>query len=258
MQTVLDKGYTILGCCGLWAVVKCGMRLNKYIAMAGAASRRKADELIAAGKVRVDGEVVTRPGSDVAEGQVVSVDGKELVPAAKKLYYILNKPKGYITTTADEKGRPTVTELLTDVPERLFPVGRLDGPTTGLLILTNDGDFAYKLAHPKHEILKTYRAHVQGALSKEKIARLRKGVDVGGYVTAPAYVEVLKQGAKTAIVEIRLHEGKNRQVRKMFAAVGCRVTELERTSVGSVRLGYLKPGHIRKMTRQEIEMMLGE
>jgi len=234
------------------------MRLNKYIAMTGAASRRKADELIAAGKVRIGGKVVKTPGTDVAEGQAVSVDGRELAPAGKKLYYVLNKPKGYITTTADERGRPTVTELMAEVPERLFPVGRLDGPTTGLLIMTNDGGFAYRLAHPKHEILKTYRAEVSGPLSKEKIARLRKGVDIGGYVTAPAYVEVMKQGPKTATVEIRIGEGKNRQVRKMFAAVGCRVEELERIAIGGVRLGYLKPGHIRKMKRQEIEMLLCE
>jgi len=234
------------------------MRLNKYIAMTGAASRRKADELIAAGKVRIDGKVVTTPGVDVAAGQQVSVDGRELIPVSKKLYYILNKPKGYITTTSDEKDRPTVIELLKDIPERVFPVGRLDGPTTGLLILTNDGEFAYKLAHPKHEVSKTYRATVRGVVSKEKLAKLRRGVDIGGYVTSPAYVEIIKQNANSAIAEIRLGEGKNRQVRKMFAAVGCRVTELERIAVGGVRLGHLKPGHIRKMTRAEIEMLLGE
>ena len=226
--------------------------------MSGAASRRKADELIAAGKVKVGGKVVTAPGTDVAEGQSVSVDGKEIAPAAKKLYYILNKPKGYITTTADEKDRPTVMELLKDVPERVFPVGRLDGATTGLLILTNDGEFAYRLAHPKHETLKTYRAAVRGVLSREKLAKLKRGVDIGGYVTAPAHVELIKQGANSALVEIRLGEGKNRQVRKMFAAVGCRVTELERTAVGGVRLGRLKQGHIRKMTRAEIEILRGE
>jgi len=234
------------------------MRLNRYIAMSGETSRRKADALIAAGKVQVDGKAVTAPGMDIAEGQRVSVNGREVTPAAKKLYFVLNKPKGYITTTSDEKDRPTIMELLKDVPERVFPVGRLDGPTTGLLILTNDGDFAYKLAHPKHEIVKTYRAQVSGALSKEKLAKLRKGVDIGGYVTAPAWVEIVKQGANSAVVEIRIGEGKNRQVRKMFAAVGCRVTELERTAIGGVRLGYLKQGHIRKMTRSEIEMLLNE
>jgi len=234
------------------------MRLNKYIAMAGVASRRKADELIAAGKVKIDGRVIRAPGVDVPEGQRVVVDGKELIPAAKKLYYILNKPKGYITTTSDEKGRPTVMELLKDVPERLFPVGRLDGPTTGLLIMTNDGEFAYKLAHPKHDVIKTYRALVRGVLSKEKLAKLRKGIDLDGYRTNPAHVEIVKQAQNSALVEIRISEGRNRQVRKMFAAVGCRVTELERTAIGSVRLGFLKQGHIRKMTRQEIDTLLGK
>jgi len=234
------------------------MRLNKYIAMAGVASRRKADELIAAGKVKVGGKVVTTPGVDVAGGQKVSVDGRELRIAVNKLYYILNKPKGYITTTSDEKDRPTIMELINDIPERVFPVGRLDGPTTGLLILTNDGEFAYKLAHPKHEVQKTYRAQISGVLSKEKLAKLRRGVDIGGYVTAPAWVELIKQAANSAVVEIRLSEGKNRQVRKMFAAVGCRVTALERTAVGGVLLGRLKQGHVRKMTRREIEMLFGE
>jgi len=234
------------------------MRLNKYIAMTGAASRRKADELIAAGKVKVGGRIVTTPGIDVAEGQTVTVDGREVSPAVRKLYYILNKPKGYITTTTDEKDRPTVMEFFRDVPERLFPVGRLDGPTTGLLILTNDGEFAYRLAHPGYEIPKTYRAHVSGVLSKEKLTRLRRGVDIGGYVTAPARVDIVKHGAKSEIVDIKIAEGKNRQVRKMFAAVGCRVMELERTAIGGVSLGHLKQGHIRKMSRGEIETLLGE
>ena len=234
------------------------MRLNKYIAMTGAASRRKADDLIAAGKVKVDGKTVTSPGTVIDDGQSVIVNGKELIPVTKKLYYVLNKPKGYITTTSDEKDRPTVMDLLKDIPERVFPVGRLDGPTTGLLILTNDGEFAYKMAHPRHEIQKIYRALIRGVLSKEKLSRLRKGVDIGGYVTAPAYVEIVKHGSNSALVEIRLGEGKNRQVRKMFAAVGCRVTELERTAVGGVQLGRLKQGHIRRMTRAEIEMLLGE
>ena len=234
------------------------MRLNKYIAGAGAASRRKADELIFAGKVKVDGKVCREPGTDVAEGQRIIVEGREITPTVKKVYYVLNKPKGYITTTSDEKDRPTVMELVREVAERVFPVGRLDGPTTGLLIMTNDGDFAYKLTHPKHDILKTYRAYVSGVLSPQKLNRLRKGVDIGGYVTAPARVDIIKQAANSAIVEIRLSEGKNRQVRKMFAAVGCRVMELERTAIGGIYLGRLKQGHIRKITKTEIEMLLRE
>ena len=234
------------------------MRLNKYISMSGVASRRKADELIAAGKVKVDGRVVKELGYDTAEGQTVSVGGQDIQPAVKKVYLILNKPKGYITTTTDEKDRPTVMDLVRDAPVRVFPVGRLDGQTTGLLFMTNDGDFAYKITHPGHETEKTYRAYVSGALSAGKLARLRKGVDIGGYVTAPAHVEVVKQGRSSALVEIRIREGRNRQVRKMFASVGCRVMELERTAIGGVRLGHLKQGYTRKMTRAEIEMLLGE
>jgi len=193
----------------------------------------------------------------VEEGQSVAVDGRLIGAGVRKAYFILNKPKGYITTTSDEKGRPTVMDLAGSAPERVFPVGRLDGQTTGLLIMTNDGEFAYKLTHPGREVTKTYRAHVSGALSREKLARLRKGVDIGGYVTAPAVVEIVKEGAHSAIVEVRICEGKNRQVRKMFAAVGCRVMELERVAVGGVFLGRLKPGHMRKMTRKEIELLLG-
>ncbi|MCL2111415.1 MAG: rRNA pseudouridine synthase [Clostridiales bacterium] len=232
------------------------MRLNKYIAQTGRASRRKADELIFAGKVKVDGKLVKEPFYDVGEGQSVAVEGREIISAGKKAYFILNKPKGYITTTADEKGRPTVMELVKEVSERVFPVGRLDEPTTGLLVMTNDGDFAYKLMHPKHETTKTYRATVSGVVSNEKLARLRKGVDIGGYVTAPAKVEMIKQAERSAVVEVRLHEGKNRQVRKMFAAVGCRVMELERTAIGDVYLGRLRHGDIRKMTRAEIESLV--
>ena len=234
------------------------MRLNKYIAQAGAASRRKADELIIAGKVKVDGELVTAPYYDVAEGQRVSVEGRELENRARKVYYILNKPPGYLTTTADKGPFATVMNLVRDVPERVFPVGRLDVATSGLLIMTNDGDFAYRITHPKHEVLKTYRVMVSGALSKERLFKLRNGVEIDGVKTAPAIVEFVKEWPHSALVDIKIHEGRNRQVRKMFAAVGCRVTELERIAVGGVFLGRLKQGHIRKMTKAEIELLLGE
>ena len=234
------------------------MRLNKYIAQAGLASRRKADELIINGRVKVNGETVREPYYDVADGMSVSLEGRDLGPAAKKVYYVLNKPKGYITSTADEKDRPTVMELARDAAERVFPVGRLDSQTSGLLIMTNDGDFAYKLMHPKYEKTKTYRALVKGVLSNEKIAKLRKGVDIGGYVTLPAEVNLIKQNPGTALVEIKIREGRNRQVRKMLSAVGLKVAELERIAIGSLFLGRLKPGHMRKMTKQEIEILLSE
>ena len=155
----------------------------------------------------------------------------------------------------DDRDRATVAELVADIPERLFPVGRLDYNTTGLLIMTNDGDLAYTLTHPKHEVWKTYIATVSGIISDNRIARLRKGVDIGGFVTSPAKVRVIKQMPRHAVVEISIHEGKNRQVRKMFAAVGNKVQELERVSIGDIRLGRLMSGHYRKLTREEIEYL---
>ena len=231
------------------------MRLNKYIAAAGVCSRRKADELIANGNVRINGAVMKEMGYDVADGDTVQVNGRIISAASKKVYVAVNKPLGYITSMDDDRSRATVAELVADIPERLFPVGRLDYNTTGLLIMTNDGDLTYTLTHPKHEVWKTYIATVSGVISDNRIARLRKGVDIGGFVTSPAKVRVIKQMPRHAVVEISIHEGKNRQVRKMFAAVGNKVQELERVSIGDIRLGRLMTGHYRKLTREEIEYL---
>ena len=231
------------------------MRLNKYIASAGVCSRRKADELIANGNVKVNGASVREHGVQVEPGDVVAVNGKVIEEPADKIYVAVNKPLGYITSMDDDKGRATVAELVDDIPERLFPVGRLDYNTTGLLIITNDGQLTYTLTHPKHEVWKTYVAVVAGVLSDTRIAKLRKGVDIGGFVTSPAKVKVIKQMPRHAVVEIKIREGKNRQVRKMFAAVGNKVQSLERTAIGDVRLGRLMSGHYRKLTRQEVEYL---
>jgi len=231
------------------------VRLNKYIAQSGVASRRKADELTLQGKVKVNGVVLKEPGYDVAETDVVEVDGRVLKPAARKVYIMLNKPKGYITSADDEKDRPTVMVLVSDIEERLFPVGRLDYNTSGLLLMTNDGELAYKLTHPKHQIYKTYRARVSGRLSDERLAKLRNGVDIGGFVTSKAVVNVIKQADRYAIVEIKIHEGKNRQIRRMFSAVGNKVLDLERIAIGELKLGHLKEGHYRKLTQKEIEYL---
>ena len=231
------------------------MRLNKYIAQAGVASRRKADQLTQNGAVRVNGMVMKELGYDVQPEDTVEVNGRVLHPAAKKIYLVLNKPKGYITTVSDEQGRPTVMDLITDVTDRVFPVGRLDYNTTGLLILTNDGELSQRLTHPQHQVTKTYHARVTGVLSSERMNKLRSGVDIGGYVTAKARVEVLKQSEKSTIVEIEISEGKNRQVRKMFTAVGCKVQELERVSMGEIRLGRLLQGHYRNLTAREVEYL---
>ena len=231
------------------------MRLNKYIASAGVCSRRKADELIANGNVKVNGASVREHGVQVEPGDVVAVNGKVIEEPADKIYVAVNKPLGYITSMDDDKGRATVAELVDDIPERIFPVGRLDYNTTGLLIMTNDGQLTYTLTHPKHEVWKTYVAVVAGVLSDTRIAKLRKGVDIGGFVTSPAKVKVIKQMPRHAVVEIKIREGKNRQVRKMFAAVGNKVQSLERTAIGDVRLGRLMSGHYRKLTRQEVEYL---
>ena len=233
------------------------MRINKYIAQAGVASRRKADELIANGNVRVNGAVLREPGYDVAEGDVVEVNGRRVQAEDKKVYILLNKPVGYVTTVSDDRDRDTVMDLVRDVDARIFPVGRLDYNTSGMLIMTNDGDFAYHLTHPKHEMTKTYRARVSGVLSKEKCARLENGVDFGGFVTSKARVSVIKGLPRSTIVDITIHEGKNRQVRKMFKAVGNPVQELTRVAIGNVRLGRLAEGHYRKLTREEIEYLKG-
>ena len=188
------------------------MRLNKYISQAGIASRRKADELTSQGKVKVNGAVMTEMGYDVAENDVVEVDGRVIKNDLKKVYIMLNKPKGYITSADDEKDRPTVMDLVTDIEERIFAIGRLDYNTSGMLLMTNDGELAYKLSHPKHKVYKTYRARVTGQLSTEKLARLRNGVDIGGFVTSKAIVNIIKQVERSAVVEIKIFEGKNRQV----------------------------------------------
>ena len=232
-------------------------RLNKYIASAGLCSRRKADELISNGNVKVNGAVVNEMGFVVEDGDRVTVNGRLIEGEKPKIYVALNKPLGYITSMDDDKKRATVADLVSDIPERLFPVGRLDYNTTGLLIMTNDGELTYSLTHPKHEVGKTYVATVAGVMSGKRLAQLRKGVDIGGFVTSPARVRVLRQNPRSAVVEITIHEGKNRQVRKMFAAVGNQVQSLERVAIGELKLGRLKEGHYRKLTRQEIEYLKG-
>ena len=231
------------------------MRINKFIAQSGLCSRRKADELIQNGNVKVNGAVLKEPGYDVAEGDRVEVNG-HLIDTKQKLEYVLiNKPLGMVTTVSDDKDRLTVMDVVADIDARLFPVGRLDYNTSGALIMTNDGELAYRITHPKHEIYKTYRARVAGVLSNERAARLRKGVDIGGFITSPAKVNIIKGNAHSTIVEISIREGKNRQVRKMFAAVGNPVQELERVAIGDIHLGHLKPGHYRKLTHEEIEYL---
>ncbi len=229
------------------------MRINKYIAASGVCSRRTADELIAEGRVCVNGVRITEPGMDVSDSDIVTVDGERVQAAEKKYYIILNKPDGFVTTTDDPFGRPTVMELVTDLSARLFPVGRLDYHTEGLLILTNDGDFANRIMHPRNAIYKTYIAHVPGFPTLGKLAALRHGVRLEDGKTAPAKVTVVRQYPDGVDISISIREGRNRQVRRMIEAIGHKVTHLTRVSVGNVQLGHLPKGKWRHMTPKEIE-----
>ncbi|MBQ1887740.1 MAG: rRNA pseudouridine synthase [Firmicutes bacterium] len=230
------------------------MRINKYIASAGICSRRKADELIEQGRVKVNGAVLREPGFDVSEGDLVLVDGKPVTGSERFVYYALNKPAGYVTTTSDEMDRPTVMELMTEVSARVFPVGRLDYETTGLLIMTNDGDLANHITHPSKKVFKTYLAEIDGEISLGQAEQLRRGVDIGGYTTRPAQVEILKQAGHSK-VRISISEGKNRQVRRMFKAVGFNVVSLQRISIGRILLGHLHEGHYRRLTAEEVDYL---
>ena len=234
------------------------MRINKYIADAGICSRRKADELIKNGNVKVNGVTLREPGFDVKPGDRVEVNGTAVNPVEEKVYIALNKPIGYVTTVKDQFDRPTVMDLVTDVEGRLFPVGRLDYNTSGLLIMTNDGDWGQRVAHPKHGQGKTYIAKINGFLTQGKLNKLRTGIDIGGFITSPAEVEVIKELPRQSVVEITIHEGRYRQVRKMFKAVGAPVLELERVAIGNVKLGRLAVGGYRKLTKSEIAELFGE
>ena len=230
------------------------MRINQYIAAAGVCSRRKADELIEEGRVMVNGSVLDVMGYHVQDGDVVEVDGKRVEPETKKVYYLLNKPMGYVTSTADKEGRPLVTEL---VPNeiRVFPVGRLDFNTSGLLILTNDGDLANKLMHPSGEFDKRYLVRAQGIVTRKEAEKLERGIDIGGFVTSPAELHLIKHDRNSTVAEIVIHEGKNRQVRRMFEAIGHPVQELCRTGLGDLVIGKLAIGQCRKLSPSEVEYL---
>lgn len=229
------------------------IRLQKYLARCGIASRRHAEELIRQGRVKVNGVTVTEMGVTVSPGDLVEFDGKPVVPEEKPVYILLNKPAGYVTTVSDPQGRKTVMDLLKGVKERVYPVGRLDYDTEGLLILTNDGDFAYKSTHPRHQVNKTYIAEVEGIPSNEALRKLRDGVMLDGRLTSPADVKILKQKKRSAVLKITIHEGRNRQVRRMCEAVGHPVLFLKRISIGGLRLGNLKPGEWRYLTASELK-----
>jgi len=227
------------------------MRLAKYIARSGVASRRRAEQLVAAGRVRVDGEITKDPARDVDEDRRVEVDGRRITPEAAE-HYLLNKPRGVVSTARDPQGRPTVTDLVRS-KARLYPVGRLDVETTGLLVLTNDGELAHRMMHPRYEVEKTYRALVGGRLGQRALEALRSGVDLEDGRTGPAWVRVVRRGKDRTSLEITIHEGRKRQVRRMCEAVGHPVIALERTRYGPLELADLALGGSRKLGRKEVE-----
>lgn len=231
-------------------------RLQKIISASGLMSRRAAEELIAAGKVSVNG--VTAALGDKAEAGIdrILVDGKALPSAGEKLYIMLNKPRGYVTTLSDEKGRKNVSELVKELGTRLYPVGRLDMYSEGLLLMTNDGDFANRLMHPSHQVDKCYHTWVKGEDMGWAVELLRCPMEIDGYVTSPAQVDILELKGEEALLGITIHEGRNRQVRKMCEAAGLKVTRLMRVSEGGVALGTLKSGRWRRLTEEELNMLL--
>jgi len=231
-------------------------RLQKILAKAGIASRRKAEELIREGKVRVDGRVVTEMGTRVdPEIQKIECDGRPVVSQEKKVYILLHKPAGYLSTVHDPQGRPIITDLLPNIKERIYPVGRLDLATEGALLLTNDGELAQEILHPSREVNKTYVAMVKGRPSPEKLEALSNGIDLDGRKTWPAELTVLEAEQQATTIKIVIHEGRKRQVRKMFEAVGHPVLQLKRIAYGQLELGKLKPGKYRFLTPRDIEMI---
>ncbi|MGM9552365.1 MAG: pseudouridine synthase [Clostridia bacterium] len=228
------------------------------MAMCAVASRRASEEIIKSGRVKVNGEVIDYMGYEVDEdSDIVEVDGIVIKPEAKKFYILLNKPKGYVTTVSDEFDRPTVMELVKDVHARIYPVGRLDYDTAGLLIMTNDGDFANTLTHPSHNVNKGYIAKINKMPDKEALDTLKKGVLLDGKLTAPAKVEILKPTKFNCEIKVTIHEGRNRQVRRMFEAIGAEVTSLKRISVGNVTLGNLPEGKWRHLNDAERQRLMG-
>ncbi len=233
------------------------MRINKFLAEKGIASRRHADEMILAGRVTVNG-VVAVLGANVEEGDEVTLDDVVLESAEKKEeYYLMNKPKGVVCTVSDDRGRKTVMDLLPDTVGRVFPVGRLDYATEGLLILTNDGDLAYRLTHPMTEIPKTYMAKIEGTLTEKDLNPIRSGVELDGVLTKKCKAHIVETNKAYTKVHITITEGKNRQVRRMFEAIGKNVELLRRVSIGQLKLTGLDRGKIRPLTEQEVLYLKG-
>ena len=234
-------------------------RLQKYLAEAGIASRRKSEEWIASGRVKVNGVVVTALGTkiDPQKDQVLFDDQPVVISGEKKIYLMLHKPEGYVTTAKEQFGRPAVLDLVRDVKQRIFPVGRLDYDTSGLLLLTNDGELTYRLTHPKYDVDKTYIAKLYGVPDDMYLQKFRRGVMVDGRKTRPAKIRILEieKDRRFCTAEIILHEGKNRQVRKMCDAIKHPVAQLKRVATGTLTLGDLPKGAYRPLTEKEVQYL---
>lgn len=232
------------------------MRLQKYMAKCGVASRRKSEELIEQGLVKVNGETIITPGYIVdSKKDIVKVAGRRISMEKNKVYIMLNKPVGYVTSLKDEKDRKIVTDLIEDVDERIYPVGRLDIDTSGLLLLTNDGDLTQKLTHPSSEVVKGYIAIVEGVPNRAELQRFRAGINIDGRRTSPASVKIAKRYEDESILDIKIHEGRNRQIKKMCEAINHPVKKLKRVSIGDIELGGLQIGNWRYLNQEEVDYL---
>lgn len=232
------------------------VRLQKFLAESGVASRRKSEQLIADGKVRVNGKVAQIGDKVNPKKDTVTVSGKKVVKTKEFTYILLHKPRGFITTMSDEMDRKCVAELIKDVPARVYPVGRLDRDSEGMLLFTNDGEFANAMAHPTKHVPKTYRVTVRPSISDEQITQLTTGIVIDDRKTAPAQVRVVTKEESRVVLEIILYEGRNRQIRKMCEAVGLEVARLKRTAIGSIKLGMLKQGAWRELSDDEVRKLM--
>ena len=232
------------------------IRLQKFLAENGVASRRKSEELIERGKVRVNGHPAQLGDKVDPKRDIVTVSGERIEPVASgNVYIMLNKPRGYVTTMSDEMGRKCVAELVAEVEERIFPVGRLDKDSEGLLLFTNDGEFANMMTHPSMHISKTYRVTVKPAADEEQLIALSSGVEIDGRKTMPASVQVMSEDSDRSVLQITIHEGRNRQIRKMCEAVGLETIRLKRISMGSLKLGSLPVGKFRDLKKEEVSAL---
>ena len=231
------------------------IRLQKYLSENGVASRRKSEELIADGKVKVNGRIASIGDRINPKKDTVTVSGKKVVVKKGKYYVMLHKPRGFITTMNDELGRKCVSQLVSDYPERIYPVGRLDKDSEGLLILTNDGEFSNALTHPAKHVPKTYRVTVREKVSEDQLSKLMESMVIDGYKTTPADVKIILKEDSRTVLEVILYEGRNRQIRKMCEAVGLTVIRLKRTAIGTIKLGMLHPGKWRDLTDDEVHKL---